>query len=184
MTTLLHKLPSYEGATHRRKIVGRGRSSGHGKTSTRGHKGQKSRTGFRQRPGFESGHVPLYRRLPRHGFNNARFKAQFDEVNVGALEAKFKAGSTVDIAALKAAGLVRGNSELVKLLGAGEVKIALNISVSAASASAIAKVEKAGGKVTVPATVVRTKVEKPEAIAAAKAKAEKEAAKAAKASKE
>jgi len=170
MTTLLHKLPAIEGATHRRKIVGRGRSSGHGKTSTRGHKGQRSRTGFRQRPGFESGHVPLYRRLPRRGFNNAAFKVSYDEVNVGALEAKFKAGETVDIEALKKAGLVRSNSDKVKLLGAGEIKIALTVKVDAASASAVAKLEKAGGKAIVPEKKVVQKVEKPEAIAAKKAK--------------
>jgi large subunit ribosomal protein L15 len=163
MTTQLNKLPSFEGATHRRKIVGRGRSSGHGKTSTRGHKGQKSRTGFRQRPGFESGHIPLYRRLPRRGFNNADFKMSYDEVNVGALEAKFKAGETVDISSLKAAGLVRGNSDKVKLLGAGEIKIAVTVKVDAASVSAIAKIEKAGGKVSVPAKVAS--VEKPDRAA-------------------
>jgi len=176
MTTLLHQLSAHEGSTHRRKRVGRGRSSGHGKTSTRGHKGQKSRTGFRQRPGFESGHIPLYRRLPRRGFNNANFKVQYDEVNVGELESKFKAGSTVDIKALKDAGLVRSASEFVKMLGAGELKTALTVLVTAASASAIAKIEKAGGKIEVAPKVVAVKVEKPEAIAAKAAKAEKAAA--------
>ena len=184
MTTLLHKMPAHEGSTHRRKRVGRGRSSGHGKTSTRGHKGQKSRTGFRQRPGFESGHVPLYRRLPRRGFNNANFKVKYDEVNVGELEGKFKAGATVDIAALKEANLVRGNSTLVKLLGAGELKTALTVKVDAASASAKGKIEKAGGKLHVPEKVAAVKVEKPEAIAAKAAKAEKEAAKEAKKAKQ
>jgi large subunit ribosomal protein L15 len=158
MTTTLSKLPAHEGSTHRRKRVGRGRSSGHGKTSTRGHKGQKSRTGFRQRPGFESGHVPLYRRLPRRGFNNANFKLQFDEVNVGALEnavkeGKLKAGATVDIAALVEAGLVRAASTTVKILGAGEISSALTLKADAASASAVAKIEKAGGKVHLPAKV-------------------------------
>lgn len=158
MTTVLHKLPAHEGSTHRRKRVGRGRSSGHGKTSTRGHKGQKSRTGFRQRPGFESGHIPLYRRLPRRGFNNANFKAQYDEVNVGELEGVFKAGSNVDMAALKEVGLVRSASQMVKILGAGELKTSLNVKVDAASASAKAKIEKAGGKIE-----VKAKAEKPEA---------------------
>lgn len=175
MTTELFKLPAIDGATHRRKIVGRGRSSGHGKTSTRGHKGQKSRTGFRQRPGFESGHIPLYRRLPRHGFNNANFKTLYAEVNLSALES-FKAGSTVDSKTLFEAGIIRSASAPVKLLGAGEVKVALTVNVAAASASAIAKIEKAGGKVSVPVKVVVAKVEKPEAIAAKKAKAEKNVA--------
>lgn len=184
MTTSLHNMPAHEGSTHRRKRVGRGRSSGHGKTSTRGHKGQKSRTGFRQRPGFESGHVPLYRRLPRRGFNNANFKIKYDEVNVGELEGKFKAGSTVDVTALKASGLVRNASALVKLLGAGELKTALTVKVDAASASAKAKIEKAGGTLSVPAKVEAAKIEKPEAVAAKAAKAERDAKKAKKAKKE
>ena len=145
--TSLTSLPAHEGSTHRRKIVGRGRSSGHGKTSGKGHKGQSSRTGFRQRPGFESGHIPLYRRLPRRGFNNARFKTQFAEVNVGSLEGKFKAGAVVDNQALIDAGLIRANSMLVKLLGVGDVSVALTVKVHAASATAKAKIEKAGGKV-------------------------------------
>ncbi len=148
------------GATHRRKRVGRGRSSGHGKTSTRGNKGQRSRTGFRQRPGFESGHIPLYRRLPRRGFNNANFKMQFDEVNVGELEGKFKAGTTVDIPALKAAGLVRKASEFVKILGSGELKTSLNVVATAATVSAKAKIEKAGGKIEVAPKAEKTEEKK------------------------
>jgi large subunit ribosomal protein L15 len=153
MTTELNNLPTIVGATHRRKIVGRGRSSGHGKTSTRGHKGQKSRTGFRQRPGFESGHIPLYRRLPRRGFNNAAFKATFNEVNLGSLAA-FPAGSVVDRKALVGSGLIRENADPIKLLGAGEISAAITVKVDAASASAKAKVEKAGGKVELPAAKV------------------------------
>lgn len=176
MTTELFNLPAIEGSTHRRKIVGRGRSSGHGKTSTRGHKGQKSRTGFRQRPGFESGHIPLYRRLPRRGFNNANFKAQFAEVNVGALEAKFKAGAVVDAASLFEAGIIRSAAAPVKLLGAGEIKIALTVKVAAASNSARIKIEKAGGKMELPPVVAKAekpnKAEKKAAYVAKKAAAE------------
>jgi len=159
----LHSLPKIKGSTHRRKIVGRGRSTGHGKTSTKGHKGQSSRTGFRQRPGFESGHIPLYRRLPRRGFNNARFKAVFAEVNVGDLNA-FKAGTTVDAKALSEAGIIRNADDVVKLLANGELKAALTVVVDAASASAKAKVEKAGGKVEVLAPKVEApaKAEKAE----------------------
>ncbi len=157
--TSLTQLPAIEGSTHRRKIVGRGRATGHGKTSTKGHKGQSSRTGFRQRPGFESGHIPLYRRLPRRGFSNARFAVEFDTFNVGQLEGKFAAKSEVDIIALKKAGLVRSNSELVKVLGAGELKTALTLRVHAISASAKAKVEKAGGKVELMVVTDEAKAE-------------------------
>jgi len=145
--TDLHKLPALKGTTHRRKIVGRGRSSGHGKTSARGSNGQHSRAGARFRPGFESGHIPLYRRLPTRGFSNAAFKKVFAIVNLAQIEDRFEASATVDGESLCKAGLVRKATDTIKVLGSGEISKALTFKVHAVTASAKAKIEKAGGKV-------------------------------------
>src|SRR5210317_925989 len=113
----LHDLKPTEGSRHRRRRVGRGESSGLGKTCGKGHKGQKSRSGASIRPGFEGGQMPIYRRLPKKGFSNARFKANYAVVNVSSLEEKFDDGDTVDEAALRAAGLVQGGAwDGVKIL--------------------------------------------------------------------
>ncbi|RCL36955.1 MAG: 50S ribosomal protein L15 [Verrucomicrobia bacterium] len=141
----LHDLKPNPGAKHRRKRLGNGESSGLGKTCGRGHKGQKSRSGGGVRPGFEGGQMPLHRRLPKRGFNNVQFQDKIAIVNVGQLNKKFEDDATVDEKALRAAGLVSGRCDAIKILGQGELERKLKIVVDAVSASARAKVEKAGG---------------------------------------
>ncbi|HAO96077.1 MAG TPA: 50S ribosomal protein L15 [Verrucomicrobiales bacterium] len=141
----LHDLKPNPGAKHRRKRLGNGESSGLGKTCGRGHKGQKSRSGGGVRPGFEGGQMPLHRRLPKRGFNNVQFQDKIAIVNVGQLNKKFEDDATVDEKALRAAGLVSGRCDAIKILGQGDLEKKLKIVVDAVSASARAKVEKAGG---------------------------------------
>jgi large subunit ribosomal protein L15 len=145
---ILSRLRAPVGAVKKKKRKGRGVGSGLGKTSGKGMKGQKARSpgGF-QKLGFEGGQTPLYRRLPKRGFKNP-FSTNFATVNVKDL-ARFDAGATVDEQALRDAGLLRRACDGVKLLGDGELDRALTVRVSAASASAKAKIEKAGGKVEV-----------------------------------
>ncbi len=143
----LHDLSPTPGSRHRRRRVGRGESSGLGKTSGKGHKGQQSRSGASIRPGFEGGQMPLARRLPKKGFNNAQFKTKFAIVNVKDLEAKFSDGDTVNEESLKACGLVQGIYDAVKVLGNGDLAKKLTVSVDKVSASAKEKIEKAGGSV-------------------------------------
>jgi large subunit ribosomal protein L15 len=140
----LDNIPTISGATHPTKRLGRGEGSGHGKTSGKGHKGQKARSGGGIRIGFEGGQMPLYRKLPRRGFNNFNFRTTYQTVNVGEL-AKLE-GDTVDRAALISAGLIRDNKEGVKLLGDGEVTKAYTVDVDKVSGSAKSKIEAAGGK--------------------------------------
>jgi len=143
----LHTLQPRPGSKHRVKRLGCGESSGHGKTSGKGHKGQKARSGGSIRLGFEGGQMPLIRRIPKRGFNNAEFKTRYAVVNVSDLES-FDAGSTVDEKALRAAGLIRGIFDGVKILGNGELTKKLTITAAKVSASAKEKIEKAGGSVT------------------------------------
>lgn len=135
------------GARHKKKRVGRGPGSGWGKTAGRGHKGQKSRSGVSFKPGFEGGQMPLIRRIPKRGFRN-EFKRAWAIVNLRDL-ARFPAGAVVDEEALRQAGLVKGKADGIKLLGQGEVTVPLTVKVQAASASAKARVEAAGGRVEV-----------------------------------
>lgn len=128
-----------------RKRVGFGPGSGHGKTSCRGQKGQRSRSGFSQRGGWEGGQNPLYRRLPKRGFNNAAFQEKVDVLNVGRLSDLKETDITPDV--LKNHGLI--DQDLVKILGDGEVKKALKVSAHYFSGSAKEKIEKAGGQVVV-----------------------------------
>jgi large subunit ribosomal protein L15 len=141
----LDNIPTIKGATHPTKRLGRGEGSGHGKTAGRGHNGQKSRSGGGIRIGFEGGQMPLYRKLPRRGFNNKNFKVSYQLVNVGQLE-KLE-GDTVDRESLIKAGLVRDNKQGVKLLGDGEVSKAYTIDVCKVSDTAKGKIEAAGGKI-------------------------------------
>jgi large subunit ribosomal protein L15 len=143
----LHELKPNPGAKHRRRRLGRGESSGLGKTSGKGHKGQKARSGASIRPGFEGGQMPLARRLPKKGFNNARFKTQYAIVNLATLEAKFADGDEVNEASLRAAGLVKGVWDGIKVLGNGDLSRKLTVAVDKISAAAKEKVEKAGGSV-------------------------------------
>ncbi|MDF2376892.1 MAG: 50S ribosomal protein L15 [Verrucomicrobiales bacterium] len=143
----LHDLSPTPGSRHRRRRVGRGESSGLGKTSGKGHKGQQSRSGASIRPGFEGGQMPLARRLPKKGFNNAQFKTKFAIVNVRDLEAKFSDGDMVNEESLRACGLVQGIYDAVKVLGNGDLAKKLTVDVDKVSASAKEKIEKAGGSV-------------------------------------
>ncbi len=142
----LHELQNTPGAIHRTKRLGSGVGTGNGKTCGKGHKGQKSRSGAGIRPMFEGGQMPLYRKLPQRGFNHANFHKTFAVVNVGDLEEV--SGDTVDRESLVAAGLVRSNAKLIKVLGTGEVSRGFKVTVDRCSASAKAKIEKAGGSVT------------------------------------
>ena len=146
----LHDLKPNPGAKHRRKRLGIGESSGKGKTSGKGHKGQKARSGGSIRPGFEGGQMPLYRRLPKRGFNNNAFKTFYGVVNLDSLEKIFSAGDTVSEESLRKAGLVKGRFDGVKILGRGELTKALKVHADEVSATAREKIEKAGGTVTLP----------------------------------
>ena len=139
----LSNLKPNKGSRHARKRVGRGQGSGHGKMSSRGEKGQKSRSGYSRMLGFEGGQMPLHRRVPKRGFTNI-FKVEYSVVNVADLEKVFDAGATVDVEALRAAGLIRGRRR-VKILGNGELKKKLTVHVNKFSESAKSKIEAAGG---------------------------------------
>jgi len=147
----LHTLKPNKGAKHRIKRLGCGESSGLGKTSGKGNKGQKARSGGSIRPGFEGGQMPLHRRLPKKGFNNKDFKTTVSVVNVAQLDKSFEDGETVNEQALREKGIVSRNSDIVKVLGQGEISKKLTIAVDAISASAREKIEKAGGTVETPA---------------------------------
>jgi large subunit ribosomal protein L15 len=140
----LHTLTNRPGARHRRKRLGQGESSGHGKTSGRGGKGQTARSGSSIRPGFEGGQMPLIRRIPKRGFNNTRFGIKYIPVNLESLNV-FDDGVRVDEALLRKAGLANGTIKRIKVLGDGELKKKLTVVAHAFSASAKAKIEKAGG---------------------------------------
>lgn len=142
----LHNLSPRPGAKKRRKRLGSGESSGTGKTSGKGHKGQKARSGGSIRLGFEGGQMPLIRRLPKRGFNNAAFKLRYAIVNLDDLN-DFADGANVDEAALRKEGLVRGTVDGVKILARGEITKKLNISGAKFSEAAKRKIEAAGGKI-------------------------------------
>ena len=143
----IHDLSPAEGSRKQKKRVGRGPGSGHGKTSCRGHKGQKSRSGGSIPPGFEGGQMPLQRRLPKRGFTNI-FKKQYVLINIRDLN-RFDPNSTLDIEALKDAGLVKRYKDGIKLLGDGEISHPVMIKVHKVSKTARDKIEAAGGKVEV-----------------------------------
>ncbi len=141
----LHDLKPRPGAKHRRKRLGQGESSGRGKTAGRGGKGQTARSGSSIRIGFEGGQMPLIRRIPKRGFNNARFGTRYLPVNLAALNG-FADGAKVDEAGLRERGLVNGRGDGVKILGDGELTKKLTVAAHAFSASARAKIEAKGGK--------------------------------------
>src|SRR5215216_3509176 len=126
----LHDLKPRPGAKHRRKRLGQGESSGHGKTSGRGGKGQTARSGSSIRIGFEGGQMPLIRRMPKRGFNNARHTTRYVGVNLDSLN-QFDEGTTVDIQSLRKAGLANGPVKLIKILGDGELTKKLTVSAHA-----------------------------------------------------
>jgi large subunit ribosomal protein L15 len=134
-----------KGVKHaQRKRVGRGIGSGLGKTSGRGHKGWGARSGTSRRPGYEGGQMPIYRRVPKRGFTNARFRVDYTVVNVETLNA-FDDGAVVELSAILAHGLASQTAPLLKILGDGELKKKLTVRAQKFSASAKAKIEAAGG---------------------------------------
>ncbi len=148
----LNEIRDNPGARKAAKRVGRGPGSGKGTTAGRGNKGQKSRSGVAIK-GFEGGQMPIYRRLPKRGFNNI-FAKDLNIVSVGRVQqaidaGKLDAGETVTVESLKAAGVVRRVRDGVRLLGDGEISAAVTFEIAGASKSAVAAVEKAGGAVTV-----------------------------------
>ncbi|MDR2028260.1 MAG: 50S ribosomal protein L15 [Treponema sp.] len=135
-----------EGANKRKRIIGRGQGSGRGTTAGKGNKGQHSRSGGKTYVGFEGGQMPLYRRLAHRGFSNYPFKKVFQVVNLGEIEKRYDNGETVDSGTLILKGLIK-KAVPVKILGNGELTKKLNFKITAMSASAKEKIEKAGGSV-------------------------------------
>lgn len=144
----LHELSPAEGSVKSNYRKGRGPGSGNGKTAGRGHKGQNARSGGGVRPGFEGGQLPLYRRLPKRGFNNKRFASNYSIVNLNRLEV-FEDGSIVDEQALLDRRIVRKLNDGIKVLGNGELTKKLTVRASHFSATAREKIEAAGGKAEV-----------------------------------
>ena len=143
MATHIGTLRPPRGAKKRRKRIGQGMGSGHGKTATRGSKGQRSRSGARMRPGFEGGQMPLQRRLPKRGFTNV-FKKHFALVNLRDLT-DFTPGETITPDVLIQRGYIKELRDGLKVLGDGELKVALKIAAHHFSKSAREKIQKAGG---------------------------------------
>lgn len=143
----LHELTSTPGARKSRKRVGRGIGSGMGKTATRGHKGQNARSGGGVRPGFEGGQNPLYRRLPKRGFNNP-FRKEYAVVNIEDLN-KFAAGTEVTPEVLFEAGIVKNPKDGIKILGNGDITVQLNVKANKFSQAAVEKIQAAGGQTEV-----------------------------------
>lgn len=137
------------GRHKRRRRIGRGPGSGHGKTCGRGHKGGGSRAGWKRRGMAEGGQMPIFRRLPKRGFNNANFTTRFNVVNVGDLEERFDAGAHVTAAALFDAGLIRRKKLALKVLGDGSLTKAMTVEAPKFSKQAAEKITAAGGEVRV-----------------------------------
>lgn len=144
----LHTLAPSEGAVKNRKRLGRGISSGTGKTSGKGHKGQNARSGGGVRPGFEGGQLPLYRRLPKRGFSNARFKTEYAVINLADLNI-FEDGTTVSPELLKEIGMVKNQLKGIKVLGFGQLGKKLTVRAHKFSLTAKEGIEAAGGKTEV-----------------------------------
>ena len=152
----LNEITDNEGALKRRKRVGRGIGSGTGKTGGRGVKGQKARSGVAIN-GFEGGQMPIYRRLPKRGFNNI-FKSDYVVVSIGRIQAaidakKLDGKKTVDAAALKAAGVIRREKDGIRIMSDGDLKAKVAIEAMGASKAAVEKIEKAGGSIKLLAPV-------------------------------
>ena len=144
----LHELSPAEGSSTKAWRKGRGPGSGNGKTGGRGHKGQNARSGGGVRPGFEGGQLPLYRKLPKRGFNN-KFGKEFAIINIDRLDAAFDNGAVIDIAALKDKGIIKDAKDGLKVLGNGAITKAFTVRATVFSASAKEKIEAAGGKTEV-----------------------------------
>ena len=144
----LHELEKNIGATQKRKIVGRGRGSGLGKTSGKGHKGQNARSGGGVSPIFEGGQTPLYRRLPKRGFNNYEFQIRYAVINVSDLN-RFENGTVVTPALLKETGVIKNQLDGIKVLGNGTLEKKLTVQAHKFSKTAIEKLEASGSKIEV-----------------------------------
>ena len=144
----LNELQKNIGATHAKKRVGRGPGSGLGKTCGRGQKGQKARSGASINPVFEGGQLPLYRRVPKRGFKNAKFRTLYGIINLTDLN-RFEDGTVVTPALLKDTGLVKKQYEGIKVLGNGKLEKKLTIQAHKFSESALAKIKEAGSKAEV-----------------------------------
>ena len=144
----LHTLYPNDGATKKRKIVGRGPGSGLGKTCGKGHKGQNARSGGGVRPGFEGGQLPLFRRLPKRGFTNAKFKTVYGVINLTDLN-KFEDGSVITPELLKDMGILKNQLDGVKVLGNGKLEKKLTVKANQFSDTAVAAIEALGGKAEV-----------------------------------
>ena len=140
----INEIGSPKGANRKTKRRGKGSGSGHGKTACRGRKGAKKRSGRTTRPGFEGGQMPLIRRIPKRGFN-ARFKNEYQVVNVGSLNV-FEANSSVGPAELKKAGFIGSEKEPIKILGNGKLEKVLTVKAHGFSGSAKKLIESAGAK--------------------------------------
>lgn len=144
----LHTLYPNEGSRETRKRVGRGPGSGLGKTSGKGHKGQNARSGGGVRPGFEGGQLPLFRRLPKRGFTNAKFKTTYAVINLSDLN-KFEDGSVITPELLKDMGILKNQLDGVKVLGNGKLEKKLTVQANKFSATAVEAIEALGGKAEV-----------------------------------
>lgn len=144
----LHTMQPNLGATTTRKRVGRGVGSGLGKTSGKGHKGQNARSGGGVRPGFEGGQLPLFRRLPKRGFTNARFKTRYATINLSDLN-RFEDGAVVTPELLKEMGLIKNQLDGIKVLGNGKLEKKLTVKAHQFSSSAQREIESNGGKIEV-----------------------------------
>ena len=144
----LHELEKNIGATHAKKRVGRGSGSGLGKTSGRGQKGQKARSGGSINPVFEGGQLPLYRRLPKRGFTNDKFRTRYAVINLDELN-RFEEGTVVTPALLKETGIIKEQLAGIKVLGTGKLEKKLTIQANKFSASALEKIKESGSKAEV-----------------------------------
>ena len=141
----LHNLRKPKGSTHSKKRVGRGQGSGQGKTAGRGHKGAQSRSGYHFKRGFEGGQMPLHRRVPKRGFKNPT-RVEYDVVNLDTLSERFKAGTVVTQQALRDVGVLKGGRRKLKVLGRGDITIALTVQAHKFSGTAAEKIAAAGGQ--------------------------------------
>jgi large subunit ribosomal protein L15 len=141
----LHNLRKPKGATHSKKRVGRGQGSGQGKTAGRGHKGAQSRSGYHFKRGFEGGQMPLHRRVPKRGFHNPT-RVEYDVINLDTLAERFDAGAVITPDSLRAAGLLPGGRNPVKVLARGDISKALTVRVHKFSGKAAEKIAAAGGQ--------------------------------------
>ncbi len=144
----LHELNALPEAK-RKKIVGRGPGSGMGKTSTRGEKGQNSRSGVSIKPWFQGGQTPLYRRIPKRGFNNAAFAIRYATINLSDLNRYFKDGDVVTPEVLKEKGIIKNQLAGIKILANGTLEHKITVKANRFSSAAITKIEDAGGKTEV-----------------------------------